>query len=815
MTFLLQKFNAINRTRTETRARSGLRSPASGIAFTGRFAACLLLAGFLGVGSAIAQPKVLRMEGGPISVSRTLLDNTTEGFVHNYRIGTANAVANPNNLQGSDGSFLVGALALVTVTGTGGSNPRLVVEPIAPGSFTITLAASWNEAVLGLQTKVITFDIVSVNAPRIIGLDNVNMATDYNGVANGSAAADDGKSPVVLLALADKNTSSKDYTLTDWFTDPNDPVLTYDPKADPVGVVTRTSTIPSGQRSEAIVSATTSGNKLTIALTNKARAGDMTNVWVFARDGNEYARRQVTVTVGSPQNPYVTNKIGDRVLREDDQRNTEIDLSAAGMFFTDLHFGDGAGGVRTAPDAGALTYTISISDRDAEPVPRNPEPGDSFAWVTPYMVATVTLGGKLVDDSGAAIPTTIGAGTAKLDIRPRAPGSAKFKVTATDKGFRCRTGYIYVAGTPEDPLTTAIEYVAPKCEDALPNDPPALADTGLYPDAKSATQEFTVTILSRTSPDLDTRIPNLSGNNALVADGDAKTVDLADVDGRTDGAQAAFKDPTGLGLTYEVSTSKGDSAFVTATVNGSVITLVPVWRVDTGSKTATVMVTATNDLGESRTTSFTVQVKKGTKPMVNPLVEPFLGVGFSMNTGAEALKVDLRNIVKAVPLFIDPDAASNDPLPGGLLHKIRIEDVVADHLYESQSVENNVVTSAMRIQLDPITAILTVTPTAANSAMVTVWGIDRDGNMISATTTFTVVSGVSAEDAELPTEVELSQNYPNPFNPQTTIDYALPQAGDVSLVVYDMLGREVDVLLDGPQAAGRHTVRFGANHLPN
>ena len=100
--------------------------------------------------------------------------------------------------------------------------------------------------------------------------------------------------------------------------------------------------------------------------------------------------------------------------------------------------------------------------------------------------------------------------------------------------------------------------------------------------------------------------------------------------------------------------------------------------------------------------------------------------------------------------------------------------------------------------------------------------------MISATTTITVVScdgvdmsdpcdgvTVGAEDEELPTEVALAQNYPNPFNPQTTIDYALPQAGDVSLIVYDMLGREVDVLLDGPQAAGRHTVRFGANHLPN
>ena len=63
MTFLLQKFNAINRTRTEARARKGLRPTAGGIAFTGRLAACLLLAGFLGVGSAIAQPHVLRVWG--------------------------------------------------------------------------------------------------------------------------------------------------------------------------------------------------------------------------------------------------------------------------------------------------------------------------------------------------------------------------------------------------------------------------------------------------------------------------------------------------------------------------------------------------------------------------------------------------------------------------------------------------------------------------------------------------------------------------------------------------------------------------------
>ena len=68
---------------------------------------------------------------------------------------------------------------------------------------------------------------------------------------------------------------------------------------------------------------------------------------------------------------------------------------------------------------------------------------------------------------------------------------------------------------------------------------------------------------------------------------------------------------------------------------------------------------------------------------------------------------------------------------------------------------------------------------------------------------------------ELPEEVSLSANYPNPFNPGTTIHYALPAAATLRLAVYDVLGREVAVLADGFQAAGRRTVRFDAGHLPS
>ena len=74
---------------------------------------------------------------------------------------------------------------------------------------------------------------------------------------------------------------------------------------------------------------------------------------------------------------------------------------------------------------------------------------------------------------------------------------------------------------------------------------------------------------------------------------------------------------------------------------------------------------------------------------------------------------------------------------------------------------------------------------------------------------------VGTESEELPTEVALMGNYPNPFNPETTIDYELPQTSEVYLAVYDLLGHEAAVLVDGLQSAGRHMVRFDASNLPS
>ncbi|MFC2102947.1 right-handed parallel beta-helix repeat-containing protein [Bacteroidota bacterium] len=81
---------------------------------------------------------------------------------------------------------------------------------------------------------------------------------------------------------------------------------------------------------------------------------------------------------------------------------------------------------------------------------------------------------------------------------------------------------------------------------------------------------------------------------------------------------------------------------------------------------------------------------------------------------------------------------------------------------------------------------------------------------------FNIVVGVDNdedEDLKIPTKYELAQNYPNPFNPTTTIQYGIKERSSVELVLYDILGRRVEVLVNEEQDVGYYKVHFNAGML--
>jgi hypothetical protein len=96
---------------------------------------------------------------------------------------------------------------------------------------------------------------------------------------------------------------------------------------------------------------------------------------------------------------------------------------------------------------------------------------------------------------------------------------------------------------------------------------------------------------------------------------------------------------------------------------------------------------------------------------------------------------------------------------------------------------------------------------------VTYW-MPLDGWYIDNVNISILESANSADTyVQLPTAVSLAQNYPNPFNPSTTITYALPKSSDMRLSVYDLLGREVSVLVNERKDAGVHEVKFDGSGL--
>jgi photosystem II stability/assembly factor-like uncharacterized protein len=92
------------------------------------------------------------------------------------------------------------------------------------------------------------------------------------------------------------------------------------------------------------------------------------------------------------------------------------------------------------------------------------------------------------------------------------------------------------------------------------------------------------------------------------------------------------------------------------------------------------------------------------------------------------------------------------------------------------------------------------------------WVVGDKGTILK-TTNGGGVAACPDNDDGLVSSYSLSQNYPNPFNPTTVISYQLPVVSIVRLVIYDMLGREVSILVNDKKDAGVHEVKFDGSNL--
>ncbi len=88
-----------------------------------------------------------------------------------------------------------------------------------------------------------------------------------------------------------------------------------------------------------------------------------------------------------------------------------------------------------------------------------------------------------------------------------------------------------------------------------------------------------------------------------------------------------------------------------------------------------------------------------------------------------------------------------------------------------------------------------------SGGIVYAYAVAQDGSIIGLVDPLTAIDPTSTG---VPTEYSIQQNYPNPFNPSTTIKYAIPQSGNVSIKIYDMLGSEVMSVVNKYHTAGNY-----------
>jgi len=95
------------------------------------------------------------------------------------------------------------------------------------------------------------------------------------------------------------------------------------------------------------------------------------------------------------------------------------------------------------------------------------------------------------------------------------------------------------------------------------------------------------------------------------------------------------------------------------------------------------------------------------------------------------------------------------------------------------------------------------------------WGLGQARSDMGAFSITRLVVGIEDDNLTIPTKYSLYQNFPNPFNPSTNIRYSIPNQSKVIIRVYDILGNEIETLINEEKPAGTYELKWNGANLPS
>ncbi|NOS85870.1 MAG: T9SS type A sorting domain-containing protein [Ignavibacteria bacterium] len=190
---------------------------------------------------------------------------------------------------------------------------------------------------------------------------------------------------------------------------------------------------------------------------------------------------------------------------------------------------------------------------------------------------------------------------------------------------------------------------------------------------------------------------------------------------------------------------------------------------------------------------------------LNNVLDVNVRIDTLLHTWVSDLKIELRKNNTTVRLF-NNTGGSGDNFVGTLLNDSALISIDSAAAPFTGSYRPNQPLNAFNSNSANGFWVLSITDNATGDT-----GLLKNWCLVIK---FGFIDGIN-ETVEIPNTYRLYQNYPNPFNPVTKIKYGLPKNGYVKLTVYDELGKEVSVLVDGYRQANMYEAVFDATNLPS